>query len=69
MPERKLIAVDKNELKAWKKLFSLSGQKAALYREKNISRETLNRILKEGKGSEQLIESIREYHFSQQQPA
>lgn len=63
---RKVIIVGKSEIKTWSDLFSLFGYKKECSRVTGVAPETIKRIMKNGKGIEATVASIREYYRSQQ---
>jgi hypothetical protein len=63
------VYVSKPELKAWKKHFMPFGTKTEFERETGIARQTLNKVLKAGKGEKTTVGVIRSFVGSQKQVA
>ncbi len=57
----KTIKVNKKELNQWRKKFMVYGAKTEFENETKIPRQTLHRILKEGKGLEDNVSAIRNF--------
>lgn len=66
---RKVVVIDKEELKELRKYFSLFGTKAEFTRETGIYTDSLNRILKAGKGEKRIVDAIRAFVESQNKAA
>lgn len=66
---RKVVIIDKEELKELRKYFSLFGTKAEFTRETGVYTDSLTRILRAGKGEKRIVEIIRSFIESQNETA
>ena len=69
MTTRKMVVVDKKEIKQWSRVFSLFGQKLNCYRETSVAPKTIKKIMETGEGFETAVNAIRNYCESQKQSA
>lgn len=63
---RKVVIVNNDELMKWREYFSLFGTRSEIFRDQNVNRVTLTRILRDAKGEERIIKAIRKHVKKQQ---
>jgi predicted transcriptional regulator len=61
MQTRKVVIIQKPELKKLNTHFSLFGTRTDFMRKTKIPRSSLNRILEAGMGEERIVKKIRSY--------
>lgn len=66
---RKVVILEQEEAATWSKYFQLYGNQADLFRQANVSRPTLTRVLSRKRGEERIIKAIRKYFKQQKQAA